>query len=188
MGLITQRSTPTKKTSTIEGRTIDALVEDMREINDQVEKTFDSLGYTIEIVNLSSVQLLSLGTSPVELLPAPGVDKYYDIDKIVVEFKHGTTPYTLNGVTLLSFQESGGSKYPTPNSNGDNKGFDAYYLSDDSEGDKISCSLSMSSSFIPVNKNMVIRSEDNIGNTIDMSDGDGTMRITIYYKVLTFSL
>lgn len=188
MGLITQRSTPTKKTSTIESRTIDALVEDVREINDQVEKTFDSLGYTRKIVDLSSVQLLSLGTSPVELLPAPGVDKYYDIDKIVVEFKHGTTPYKLNGVTLLSFQKSSGSTYPTPSSIGINNGFEAYYLGDNSEGDKISCSLSMSSSFSPVNGNMLIRSEDNNGNTINMSYGDGIMRITIYYKVLTFSL
>ncbi len=57
---------------------------------------------------------------------------------------------------------------------------------DNSEGNQISAVLRVSSDFIPVNKNMRIRSEDDNGNNFNMLDGDGTMRIIIYSKIRTF--
>ena len=39
MGLINQRSTPTGKTATIENRTIDAIVEDIKELNDSIPES-----------------------------------------------------------------------------------------------------------------------------------------------------
>ena len=36
MGLINQRSTPTGKTATVENRMIDAIVEDIKELNDNI--------------------------------------------------------------------------------------------------------------------------------------------------------
>jgi hypothetical protein len=53
MGLITQRSTPTQKTATIEGRTIDALVEDVRELN---EVLIDSI-WTVDLMDLQTIDL-----------------------------------------------------------------------------------------------------------------------------------
>jgi hypothetical protein len=38
--------------------------------------------YTETIVNISSAQILAMGTTPIELLPAPGVGKYYEFDII----------------------------------------------------------------------------------------------------------
>ena len=35
------------------------------------------------IVNISSSQILNMGTTPIELLPAPGVNKYYEYDMIL---------------------------------------------------------------------------------------------------------
>lgn len=48
-------------------------------------------------VNISSAQLLSIGTSNVELLPVIGESVYYDIERIIVEYKHVTTPYAFAG-------------------------------------------------------------------------------------------
>lgn len=49
---------------------------------------------TTAIVNISSAQILAMGSSPIELLPAPGVGKYYDIEKIILEYTYGTTAYS----------------------------------------------------------------------------------------------
>lgn len=39
--------------------------------------------------------ILGMGSSPIELLPAPGVGKYYEVDKITFEYNHNTTGYTI---------------------------------------------------------------------------------------------
>lgn len=50
---------------------------------------------TIE-VDISSAEILTMGATPIELLPAPGVGMYYEWEA-VLEFTHLTTPYTLAG-------------------------------------------------------------------------------------------
>jgi hypothetical protein len=52
-------------------------------------------GYTETIVNISSAQILAMGTSPIELLPAAGANSYYEVDKIRFEYSHNTTAYTI---------------------------------------------------------------------------------------------
>lgn len=42
------------------------------------------------IVNISSAQILAMGTTPIELLPAAGANKYYDVEKIILEYNAGT--------------------------------------------------------------------------------------------------
>jgi hypothetical protein len=54
-------------------------------------------GYEEVIVNISSADILSMGTTPIELLPAIGVNKYYDIDIIV--FEMNLSNYSLGGDT-----------------------------------------------------------------------------------------
>jgi hypothetical protein len=51
---------------------------------------------TKAVVNISSAQILTLGTA-FQLLPAPGAGKYYDIKEVILEYTQGTTPYTLTG-------------------------------------------------------------------------------------------
>jgi len=49
---------------------------------------------TTAIVNISSAQILAMGTTPVELLPAPGVGKYYDIEKVILEYNYNSVGYS----------------------------------------------------------------------------------------------
>jgi hypothetical protein len=42
--------------------------------------------YQYAEVYISSAQILKMGSNPIELLPAPGVDKYYDFDCIILEY------------------------------------------------------------------------------------------------------
>lgn len=51
----------------------------------------------IKVVNISAAEILTLGTAPVELLPAPNAYHYYDIDSIILEstdadYVEGVTP------------------------------------------------------------------------------------------------
>lgn len=39
---------------------------------------------TIKVI-ITSAQILNMGTSPIQILPQPGVNKYYDIEQIVLE-------------------------------------------------------------------------------------------------------
>jgi hypothetical protein len=45
-------------------------------------------------VTISSGETLTLFTFPIEILPAPGTNKYYDL-KVYFEYTYGTTPYTV---------------------------------------------------------------------------------------------
>lgn len=69
-------------------------------------ESFSSASYLTEIVEISSAQILAMGTTPIELLPAPGVGKYYDIDKIRFEFTYGTIAYILADPYLFISQGS----------------------------------------------------------------------------------
>lgn len=50
--------------------------------------------YSYTEVDITSSQIKSMGSSPVELLPAPGANSYYDIDKIILEFTYAAPAYT----------------------------------------------------------------------------------------------
>ena len=57
-------------------------------------------------VEISSAQILDLGTTPVEVLPATEPNKYYKGAFIVLEYKHQTTDYTLGTVTGIAFTDN----------------------------------------------------------------------------------
>lgn len=48
-------------------------------------------------VSLSSAQILSLNSTPVELLPAPGAGKVISVAKVVAVFTYGTATYVSAG-------------------------------------------------------------------------------------------
>lgn len=60
-------------------------------------------------VTITSAQTLTLFSSPVEILPDPGVNNYYDV-KFIAEYHHGTTSYT--GRTLYVTDSSNLAIYP----------------------------------------------------------------------------
>lgn len=57
--------------------------------------------YTITTVNMTSSDILNMGTTPIELLPAPGANNYHDIDYIIFEFTRNTTQYTYTGTPVV---------------------------------------------------------------------------------------
>jgi hypothetical protein len=63
----------------------------------QVLPIFSEYNYDYVSVPISSAQILSMGTSPIPLLAAPGVGFYYDIPKVILEYTHISTTYTYPG-------------------------------------------------------------------------------------------
>jgi hypothetical protein len=64
----------------------------------QVSETIGGYQNYIE-VNVTSADILDSNTTPFELLPAPGVGKYYDA-KFIVEYDYNTTQYNVGGINL----------------------------------------------------------------------------------------
>lgn len=136
--------------------------------------------YTEKIVDLTSAQIKTLGT-PIELLPAPGTNKYYIIDRIQIEYKFGTTAYIFP--TSPTFYLDGC--------------FDSYIIRTLLTG--------LTSSVCVINGNLrntitvgsgsgsvqVITNRDILNSNLIMgtpngdnpTTGNGTMRIKIYYKI-----
>lgn len=54
-------------------------------------------GYTETIINISSVEILTMGAG-ILLLPALGSMQYYDIESIIFEFTPNTIPYITGGI------------------------------------------------------------------------------------------
>ena len=79
---------------------IDEIADDISNIITVVNAIPESP--TTAIVNISSAQILAMGSSPIELLPAPGAGKYYSIDKVVLEYTHISSGYTLADLLTLS--------------------------------------------------------------------------------------
>lgn len=48
----------------------------------------DLAGYTYTEVAISNAEFATMGTSPIQLLAAPGANKYYDFDNIIVEYNY----------------------------------------------------------------------------------------------------
>jgi hypothetical protein len=71
---------------------IDEIADDISNIITVVNAIPESP--TTAIVNISSAQILAMGTTPVELLPAPGVGKYYDIEKVILEYNYNSVGYS----------------------------------------------------------------------------------------------
>ena len=67
---------------------------------------------TTAIVNITSAQILAMGTTPITLLPAPGVGMYYDVEKYVIEYTDVTTEYSFDANDLIAIYYNGGSYVP----------------------------------------------------------------------------
>lgn len=121
-------------------------------------------------VNVTSAEILTVGATPKELLPALGASKYYDW-YAYVEYNFGTIAYSM--ASGFSMQQGTVNKIPfgtlginTQNAvaivrpiPGSNTGF----------------------GFLP-NQPLLLGTLTNA----DPTNGDGTLRIKLYYKIKTF--
>ena len=137
------------------------------------------------IVEVSSAQILAMGTTPIELLAAPGAGKYFDIDKVIIEYLHNGTAYTVPSSPTFYLDGA----------------FDAYI-------DKIILT-SASNSVATVNANSrntitvgsgsgsvkIVYNRDILNSNLIMGTtngdnptlGNGTIRVKIYSKTVTFN-
>jgi hypothetical protein len=144
-------------------------------------KVNDVRGYMTTTVDVSSAQILLMGDNPVELLPAPGAGKYYDINKIYVEFTYGTTQYTLADSEIFIGTTDGNylGSYITRTIM--TKNHNIYVVL---------------SGYSPVEVigSRAVFSEDELNLSINLTsadganpaDGNGTFKIKMEYKIVTF--
>lgn len=132
---------------------------------------------TTTVVNISSAQILTMGTTPITLLPAPGVGMYYDIDKVVFEYTHVTTPYTFSvGDSMLITAPSIGTVDVEIFSI---ISFDAVIVFDGRQ-------ISPNNFAYPNLSALNVPSELRMASIVDPTLGDGTLRAIITYTVRTF--
>jgi len=96
---ITQKSFKNKfKTRVVNTDNENRIVEDIASIIQEIETIESNLpeSLTYTEVAISSAQILDLGNTPIELLPNADANKYYEIQKFILEFTELTTPYTFN--------------------------------------------------------------------------------------------
>ena len=134
---------------------------------------------TVE-VDISSAQILAMGSTPIELLPAAGAGKYYDIDKIVIEYSHVTTTYTFSSEIYLSvnnvYTVLGNSITNGANTVGI-VGSSIYSENYDDAG-----TLYPRLIHHELNESVKLMTWDNSNPT----NGDGTIRVIITYTLRTF--
>lgn len=146
--------------------------------------------YTEDIINISSAQILSMGTNPIKLLPnLTDLNSYYVIDKIVIEGYQVTTSYDFSSGELVSLYFGGRAINIRPNDfnsgfentksaivitgfgnpqSGATNGYDDDY------------------NLYPIYYQGDSQLELSTYNLTNPRGGDGTMIIKIYYKVVSF--
>jgi hypothetical protein len=138
--------------------------------------------YTETIVNISSAEIFNSTTTAIELLPAlTDNNKYYDIQKIIFEYQGGDTEFSYDGsywniqirdndILFLLKPEiltTTDKKYAiyTPSLNRNADSGSIFVLSDFSIGSSL----------------YIISTTDDV-----ITQGNGTLRVKIYHKTITF--
>lgn len=148
-----------------------------------IEDLQESVGgseYTETIVDISSEEILAMGTTPIELLPAAGVGKYYDINKMLFEFTYGNTVYAIDGVDPEYITFSGAASGAVAS------------ISPDVIISPNNYYLIINNTFL--DSNLQLQGNYTLdqpltmttGNGQNFINGDGTLRVKIYHKTITF--
>lgn len=137
--------------------------------------------YTEVVINLTNTSAIqNCGSAPIEILPAPGVGKYYEYEG-VVEYIHVSAEYNFGDVVGILGETSYGGVYIIPST--------ALWTSD-----KIIQFNSKSPTFVDstvtdvifsaatnVNEKLVLTTY----NANDATLGDATLKIKLLYKIVT---
>lgn len=131
---------------------------------------------TVE-VDITSAQILAMGTTPIELLPAAGTNKYYDVEKIILEYTNNTTAYSLVDdflrVTYSTLGYSIDKQVITA-------GMDTLCIADSTYSISVGNQL-FSQALLP-NASIELTTDNSANPTL----GDGTLRVIITYTTRTF--
>jgi hypothetical protein len=131
-------------------------------------------------INISSAQILNMGSNPVELLPAPDTNKYYDIEKIIIEASQVTTAYVygaelpciyIGGVALNLDQQKLNCSNPK-----------AVQIVRDMNLTQLGAADYYKMGVIDLENPVTLSTY----NGTNPTNGDGTFRVKITYSILTF--
>lgn len=167
--------TPTStKSKQYQALGIDEIATDIETVFTAVSTLQDnpSTGYTETIVNISSAQILAMGTTPIELLPAAGANSYYDIDKVILEYTHVTTAYDDSLISYVILRN--GSQYTSSVNSG-------FISNASNKGQRLSF-IGLEVDYISLNSNLTLGTDNDLNPTL----GNGTIRVKIYHKTITF--
>ena len=134
-------------------------------------------------IEIKSADILTLGTAPFELLPAPGEGYYYVIDRIAIEYTFGSAAYATTSPTLSligCFASFIDKKLITATQNG--LCIISGNLSNTITVGSGSGSVKVISNSNPPNLGLYIQTTDNDNPTT----GDGDLNVKITYRVAGF--
>jgi hypothetical protein len=134
---------------------------------------------TVE-VDISSAQILAMGSTPIELLPAAGAGKYYDIESIIFEYNYITSNYTTTSDYLTI--KYGSYEFGFVSSFIKTSSFDSFAIISRTPSLSIDPVFVPATAFFPLNSGVTIETFD----TDDPTNGDGTIRVIITYTTRTF--
>ena len=137
--------------------------------------------YTETIVELTAAQILALGTSAVNILPGSGEGEYYDIDKIILEYTHVSDAYTVvPDQLLIEYNNNTFCYIDTTFLTIAGNATHIFRPSADQSGGGLNYYAPMSG----FDNNTVSIKGFAFGT--DPEGGDGTIRLKIYHKTITF--
>lgn len=127
-----------------------------------------SLASYLEVTRtLTSAEILALRTTPIQLLPAPGTNKYYELVSVSGYNNYNTATYA-NGADLLNIECNGVALWTFPNS------FTEAAATTASQGTKVADAV------VAINTAINIRT-----SAADPTVGDGTIKISAIYRIIT---
>jgi len=71
---------------------------------DSVSEALETTGYKTVKVSVTSAQIKNLFSNPVDLLPAPGVNKAYSIIQVIYKVNNATIPYATNTTLRIIYE------------------------------------------------------------------------------------
>lgn len=144
-----------------------------------VQDSIDEIAGITTTINISSAQILNMGTNRVELLPTLSSDSFYDIDKITLINIVGTTAYSAERVAIF-----GAYNATTDNAflfSGQNKV--AFFTSSATETFDDGGDLYTQNASFNTGTNLELTTWS--GN--NPTTGNGTLRVIINYKIRTIT-
>ena len=134
-------------------------------------------------VDISSAEILAMGTTPIELLPAPGVGKYYEY-KGSIEYTRGTAGYQFNSsqdlLAILIESQYAGTFIQPLFLTGIDTPIISFFNNTSPQG-LAPNGLEIENVYTDTNSRVVMTTFSGV----DLTLGDGTMKAKIWYKLRT---
>jgi len=119
-------------------------------------------------VTITSAQTLSIGSSPVEILPAPGANKYYDF-KVFFEYIFNTTSYVSTG--KMELHDSTAKRVSN-----------RFDFNGQLSNNILISDMNAASELMPINSKLEFTTSDGTNPTL----GDSSFKVKIYYNIIDF--